>query len=67
MLDEWAPESEARPESRRIYRVGWLFAKDKASVIWHTPEPIRQEAPETGSSKSVPSVPRWWSSTGGIS
>jgi hypothetical protein len=45
---------EAAPS--RTYEVGWLFASDKSSVIWGTPQPIRVDS-QSDAVKSVAVCP----------
>lgn len=49
-----ADEPAAAEEERRSrsYEVGWLFASDKTSIIWGTPEPMREPS-QSASPKSV--------------
>lgn len=47
-----APPAEQAPRPSRNYEVGWLFANEVGSVIWGTPEPIREPS-QSGSPKSV--------------
>ena len=55
-------EPEAQPESAeaaasRTYEVGWLFTEVKTSVIYDAPRPIRADAPQGLSAKSVAFCP----------
>ena len=51
-------ESEApEPRSSRSYEVGWLFVNETTSVIWDSPQPVRQDAPQTDWAKSVAFCP----------
>lgn len=51
-------QDEARETpARRVYQAGWLFGKDKASVIWDAPQPIRSEAAQSNAAKSVAFCP----------
>lgn len=45
------------PQGGRSYEVGWLFANDKTSIIWDAPAPIRQDAGQGQSQKSVSLCP----------
>jgi hypothetical protein len=54
---------KARPGARRRaaaqrgsrgYEVGWLFAKDKSSVIWDAPVPVRQDSAQGQSQNPCP-------------
>lgn len=58
---EEAPASATPPiaaeSSSRTYTVGWLLTSDKSSVIWDAPKPVRQEASQSGASKSVALCP----------
>ena len=47
----------AGQRAQRGYEVGWLFAKDKSSVIWDAPTPVRQESAQGQSEKSVSLCP----------
>jgi hypothetical protein len=52
-----APRAGAdAPTISRIYEVGWLFHTDKSSVIWGTPQPIRQDT-QSQAAKSVAVCP----------
>jgi len=49
-------EAAAR-RSSRSYEVGWFFTKDKSSIVWDAPAPIRQESAQGQSQKSVSLCP----------
>lgn len=51
------PEAPAEEKPARIYDVGWLIRQQKTSVIYDAPQPVRQESPQTRSSKSVAFCP----------
>ena len=46
-------EATEEPGPPRSSTVGWLFANDKTSMIWPSPQPVRQESSVSVSSKSV--------------
>ena len=46
---------EAPPS--RTYTVGWLLQKQKTSIIWDTPRPVRGETPKNVVAKSVALCP----------
>lgn len=54
---ELAPELAREPANRRTYQAGWLFGKNKASVIWDAPQPVRHEGPQPTAAKSVAFCP----------
>jgi hypothetical protein len=50
-------DRQAAAKPSRICDVGWLFAEQKSSVIWDSPYPIRPDAPDAASAKSVAYCP----------
>jgi hypothetical protein len=52
-----APKEESDPSRNRTYTVGWLLQKDKTSMIWDSPKPMRSDAPKNTIAKSVMQCP----------
>ena len=52
-----ATPAEAEPARSRGYTVGWFLNKEKTSVIWDTPRPVRTETVKNPSAKSVTQCP----------
>jgi hypothetical protein len=54
---EIATPSTEDPHKSRSYTVGWFLQKDRTSIIYDTPRPVRQETTKNPSAKSVAQCP----------